>query len=484
MNQNTKALLKACELAESRAGNKGEWVPSFHLAPVTGWMNDPNGLCEFNGVHHIFFQYSPFDTSHGMNYWGHFSTKNFVDIKYHKPALCSDEQFDCHGVYSGSALCDETGMNIFYTGNVLKSGEKGKEYDYLNTGREHNTVFVNSKDGLTFDGKTVVLKNSDYPKNCTCHVRDPKVWKENGKYYMLLGARRNDDVGEAILYSSENKLDWEYLNTITSNEKMGYMWECPDYFEIDGNKYFSVSPQGIDADGYKYNNTYQSGYFKVTGSIKSNYSLSKFVEYDCGFDFYAPQTYIDSKGRRIMIAWFGLPDDNKPYDDPTKKDGWVHMLTFPRELTVNEKGILCQYPVEELKNLRYYTKKSIIDGYAKLSGLTEFDVKIDIAKQSDFTIRIRKDCILNYDMAKKLCTLSFGKSGEGRTSRSVEMEEIHEVCILCDTSSIEIFLNHGEKVFSSRFYPDKDTTGIIIENINGNLKYSNLRPIRILKAEV
>ena len=164
MNNNTKSLLKACELAESRAGEKGNWFPSFHLAPVTGWMNDPNGLCEFNGVHHIFFQYSPFDTSPGMNYWGHFSTKNFVDIKYHKPALCCDEKFDCHGVYSGSAFCDETGMNIFYTGNVLKSGEKEKEYDYLNTGREHNTVFVNSKDGLTFDGKTVVLKNSDYPK--------------------------------------------------------------------------------------------------------------------------------------------------------------------------------------------------------------------------------------------------------------------------------------------------------------------------------
>lgn len=484
MNTRTKALLKACELAERNIGERGIYDPSFHLSPRAGWMNDPNGLCEMNGEHHIFFQYAPFDTEPGLNYWGHFSTKNFVDIKYHKPALCSDEQFDCHGVYSGSAVVDESGMNIFYTGNVKKSGEKNGGYDYITSGREHNTIYVNSEDGVTFENKTVVMKNSDYPDDCTCHVRDPKVWKENDKYYMILGSRRKDDTGEVLLYSSENKLDWIFENRITTSEKFGYMWECPDYFEIEGNKFLSVSPQGIKPDGYKFNNIYQSGYFKVTGDIQSNCDLSEFVEYDCGFDFYAPQTYIDSKGRRIMVAWFGLPDLDGIYDNITKENGWVHMLTFPRELTVNEKGNICQYPVEELKNLRYYTKKSLIDGNAKLSGLTEFDVKIDLKEQSDFTICIRKDCILNFDRNKKLCTLSFGKSGEGRTSRSVEIDEINEICILCDTSSVEIFLNHGEKVFSSRFYPDKNITGITIENIKGNLKYSNLRPIRILKTEV
>lgn len=27
----------------------------FHLMPPTGWMNDPNGLCEFQGINHIYF---------------------------------------------------------------------------------------------------------------------------------------------------------------------------------------------------------------------------------------------------------------------------------------------------------------------------------------------------------------------------------------------------------------------------------------------
>ena len=32
----------------------------FHMMPPTGWMNDPNGLCEFQGVNHIYSNISPF----------------------------------------------------------------------------------------------------------------------------------------------------------------------------------------------------------------------------------------------------------------------------------------------------------------------------------------------------------------------------------------------------------------------------------------
>ena len=31
----------------------------FHIAPKTGWLNDPNGLCQFRGVYHAFFQFNP-----------------------------------------------------------------------------------------------------------------------------------------------------------------------------------------------------------------------------------------------------------------------------------------------------------------------------------------------------------------------------------------------------------------------------------------
>ena len=30
----------------------------YHLEPASGWMNDPNGLVEKDGVYHIYYQYA------------------------------------------------------------------------------------------------------------------------------------------------------------------------------------------------------------------------------------------------------------------------------------------------------------------------------------------------------------------------------------------------------------------------------------------
>ena len=88
-------------------------------------------------------------------------------------------------------------MYLYYTGNVkLEDGE----YDYIRTGREGNTVLVMTEDGKTFGRKKELMSNSDYPDDLTCHVRDPKVWKENDIYYMVQGARTNEDVGHVLVF--------------------------------------------------------------------------------------------------------------------------------------------------------------------------------------------------------------------------------------------------------------------------------------------
>ena len=46
------------------------------------------------------------------------------------------------------------------------------------------------------------MENRDYPDDLTCHVRDPKVWAQDGKYYMVLGARTRQDRGELLVYES------------------------------------------------------------------------------------------------------------------------------------------------------------------------------------------------------------------------------------------------------------------------------------------
>ena len=149
----------------------------FHMMPPTGWMNDPNGLCEFQGVNHIYFQYTPFLAGWGTKLWGHYTTKDWIHYKEEEPFLYPDEEWDRDGVYSGSAYTCEDGIHYFYTGNVKLWD---KDYDYIMNGREQNTIHVFSPDGKNIAYKKLVMTNDDYPVNMSKHVRDPKIYKKDG----------------------------------------------------------------------------------------------------------------------------------------------------------------------------------------------------------------------------------------------------------------------------------------------------------------
>ncbi len=95
--------------------------------------------------------------------------------------------------------------------------------------------------------KKELLRNSDYPSDLTCHVRDPKVWKKDDTYYMIQGARTKNDVGPALIFESSDKINWHFRSRVESEKPFGYMWECPDYFETDGIKILSSSVQGWKA---------------------------------------------------------------------------------------------------------------------------------------------------------------------------------------------------------------------------------------------
>lgn len=72
-----------------------------------------------------------------------------------------------------------------------------------------------------------MLRNSDYPDYCSYHVRDPKVWEQDGRYRMVLGARTLDDKGCVLFYSSRDLECWEFEKQVRTDD-LDYMWECPD----------------------------------------------------------------------------------------------------------------------------------------------------------------------------------------------------------------------------------------------------------------
>ena len=206
MSTLTKVLERNIKVIEKNADlTEGRFRLGHHLMPPVGWLNDPNGLCWYKGRYHVFFQYAPFDVEGGLKFWGHYTSEDLVDWKYEGTALYPDSPYDCHGVYSGSALAESEKLHLFFTGNVKIDGD----YDYINEGRETSTLHVESEDGIHFGDKEEIISFEKYPEEFTCHIRDPKVWKENDRYFMVLGGRLKGDKGAVLVYESENLKEWK-----------------------------------------------------------------------------------------------------------------------------------------------------------------------------------------------------------------------------------------------------------------------------------
>ncbi len=457
MNALTRDLIRLTENAEKAARTDVRFRQKLHLQPPVGWLNDPNGLCQFNGVYHAFFQYSPFDAEGGVKMWGHCTSKDMVEWEYQGTALYPDQPFDCHGVYSGSAFIEDGVMYLYYTGNVKL--EDREDYDYVNTGREANTILVTSTDGRTFGRKQELMKNADYPSDLSLHVRDPKVWKDGELYYMIQGARTKEDTGQALIFRSKDRINWTLHNRVSTKEPFGYMWECPDYFETDGRKILSASVQGLTEGVWEDRNVYQSGYFLVDGDILDECRLSEYRLWDYGFDYYAPQSFETEDGRRIQIGWMGMPDCDE-YTNPTIKDGWQHCFTFPREVYV-ENGAVRQRPARELETRERRIRTANLthsDETFEMEGYEVYDLTVSNIYGNYFRAVLGEELLLEYRNGRfemRFASQDKASVSAGRGLRYVKLERVEDIRILTDVSSAEVFINGGEYVFSTRYYPQK-----------------------------
>lgn len=420
----------------------------FHLMPETGWLNDPNGLCQFHGTYHIYYQYTPFEPSGELKMWGHYTTQDFINYKNYGPVIFPDHDMDAHGAYSGSAFIEDDTIHYFYTGNIKYFDRD--DYDYINSGRGSNTITFSSKDGYHFSEKELLMTTDDYPEDMSNHIRDPKIFKQGDQYYMVLGARDQKGIGMVLLYQSKDLKKWEYVNRITTSEKFGYMWECPDLFEIDGQLMMICCPQGVEKQGINFENVHQVTAMNLSYDFDTNeYEIENIKLLDRGFDFYAPQTFEDEKGRRILIGWMGIPDAD--YTNPTTESGWQHALTIPRQLLVRN-GKLIQKPLEELKQLR--GEKTAEYTFYPDQEITFRDIvyeaNVEYNKCDNMEMTLREGVTLTYEGG--ILTLDLGKYGAGRTTRKVKLKSLDRLQIFADTSSVEIFVNDGEEVFTSRIY--------------------------------
>jgi beta-fructofuranosidase len=425
----------------------------YHVMPPVGLLNDPNGFIQWNGAYHLFYQWMPFKTGHGAKFWGHYSSENLVNWKEEEIALTPSEWYEKNGCYSGSAIEHEGKLYVFYTGNVKDD----------NGNRETYQCLAISEDGILFEKKGPVVK---LPKEYTAHFRDPKVWKQDGRFFMVVGAQTTDLKGAVVLFWSNNLVDWIHAGVLAGGKdgilkEFGYMFECPDLFQLDGKDVLIFSPQGIEPEGMKYQNVYQSGYVIGTfDSENSTYEHGEFDELDRGFDFYAPQTTEDHLGRRILFAWMSVPDQDEQ-DHPTIEHQWLHNMTIPRELKLVNKKV-CQVPVKEMEHLRVgevIEHEVVIKHQSlQLDGVdgkaVELVLEDIVVSDGWFDITIGGAARLTYSNNQNIFTLERQSYVDGVVEkRQCQIENLHSLHLFIDTSSLELFINEGKQTFTARYYP-------------------------------
>lgn len=438
--------------------------PLFHVTPTVGWLNDPNGFSGFKGEYHLFYQYHPYSTKWGPMHWGHCTTKDFIKWERKPIALAPDEAYES-GCFSGSAIETPQGQHLLmYTAMKQVEKEDG-------TLEETQSQCIALGDGTTYkkyQGNPVIT-GADVPAGSSpVDFRDPKIWKEDGKYYAVIANRTDDGSGAILLYSSEDAYTWAFETVLERCRwEYGDMWECPDMFVLGDKRLLIISPMNMEAQDLEFHNGH--GVIAMVGSYDKTshvFQREKVCALDYGFDFYAPQTMETEDGRRIMIAWMQGWEGSGCQAYQTK---WFGMMTLPREITWKENRIY-QQPVREIE--KYYGdsctyENQKVDGevsFPKVSGRTlDMTVDIEVAdKNEPFYIQLAKNDKNYFQVAymPQTHTVQIDRSKAGNRHDIVSRREFFvsdrggklRLRFIIDRFSVEIFANDGEQAFTSTLY--------------------------------
>ena len=455
---------------------KKEERPFYHLSPRTGWMNDPNGFSVYKGQYHMFYQYNPYDTHWDTMHWGHAVSNDLLHWEYLPAALAPDEAYDADGCFSGSALELPDGRQLLmYTGVAKEKQEDGSI-------REIQTQCIAVGDGADYEKyeKNPVLDQSDLPEGGSpFDFRDPKIWQEeDGTYCCVAGNRPLDGSGQILLFTSRDGFCWNYKNVLCANRnRFGLMWECPDFFPLDGKWVLFVSPQDMLAKELEYRNGNGTlcligNYDRSLGTFTEEYDQS----IDYGIDFYAPQTILSPDGRRIMIGWM------QNWDTCSLQNLgqlWFGQMSIPRELSV-KNGRLYQQPVRELDTMRgekVSYKDVTVEGLLYLDGIQGRIVDMELTIRPKEGDRYRRFEVCFAQNKEFYTSLSFFP-GESilkidRRYSGVRKAVVHQsqcrvdklggelkLRILLDRFSVEVFVNGGEQVLSMVLCTNMQADGI------------------------
>lgn len=432
--------------------------PTYHFLPEKNWMNDPNGPIYMDGYYHLFYQYNPTGDYWENIHWGHARSKDLMHWEHLPVALAPSRNRGEEHCFSGCAVLEGDKPTAIYTS--VGTGNRNARYG------SEQWMARSSDGGITWckSAQNPILTADIHPGEKPLEWRDPFVWKENGRWKMVLGGSLHGK-GCILLYQAEELTKWEYAGVLYEDDTYPFL-ECPNLLTFGEKRLLFYSPN----DFVRYH----------IGSINQ---IGRFVEEKNGVldhgkkTFYAPNTLLNAPDGR-QICWGWLQDSGRG----STFSGWAGVMSLPRVLSL-ENGELMQDPAVEYKLLRREEETLPVQNlhgekavFTCRGRALELFVEAEVDKADDFSVVLlstldgREETRIHYVAALQMLTLERGLSSMAldvdrsfyRMRLAPENSRI-SLHIFLDHSIVEIFANHRE-VLTGRVYPTQvDSDHISVE---------------------
>ena len=303
-------MLRLIECRKKMAGDP--YRPIYHYVNPEGRLNDPNGLCFWQGRWHLFYQgYPPEDP---RQHWGHAVSDDLIHWRDLPYAIYPNPERCC---FSGATLVEKDRVIAMYHGT--------------NVG---NMVAVSS-DPLLLNwkkvtGKAVIPMTSPDGSPLPYRVFDPCIWKKDGVYYSLSGGTLAGPGGKPVranfLFRSKDLATWEYLHPFAEDDRYSLVGDdgaCPYFWPI-GKRHILLHFSHMSGGKYLLGDyDKKRDKFVVTFGGDFNFGASGPA------GVHAPSATPDGKGGVIVIFNMNPGMETK---------GWNQIMTLPRRLTLAPKS--------------------------------------------------------------------------------------------------------------------------------------------------
>ncbi len=447
--------------------------PAFHAIPDYGWANESYGLIYHDNQYHMFYQKNDVFLGIAKQNWGHFTSPDLVKWTEKNPVLWPEAAWEKEGIWSGGSIIQDNGTpTLYYTGvNGLKAGIG------IATSTDNFTTAVK-------DTSNPVIPQA--PSTVNMDFRDPYVWRENGKYHMVVGSGVSGVGACLVYYSSTDFKNWQGGNIAfqgSLGKGDGAFWEMPVIYTFPNGKKVLVVQKTPDP-GNPARTFYWTGNFS-NGIFTPDHPDSK--DYEVVNGFLSPTVAKDKSG--IPAAIGIIPDEVK--SEFQQQQGWAHLFSVPHTWDLDNANNLIIKPHPNLLTARQsstaYNNLNITPASTGLFGNYqnrhfEMEATVNVGTASKVGFIFGKSANgqelykVYYDVAAKQWVVDASQSSLSNLVRkdvrkgnyNISSNGTFNVRIYVDGSVLEVFVD-GKSHFTGRFFPTlSDAKGVDMFSEGGN----------------